>query len=120
MTEIIGEMNIQLRQLYVFTDIRVEDCRRLARHGRKDEAREFLKYVRNASIISLLKQFEPTGTPFDIDVPHLEWKLRELENECHPQAVSDHKDDFALIRSMLESLAVGLHLLTESKKTAPR
>ena len=104
-------MQAHLRSLFTFTSIYVDAARRDARHGRKDDARDFLRFVRNASIIPILKQYENSGSVFDIDVAHLEWKLRELENDCHPSAQCDFKDDFSAIRASLEIIAGGVNQL---------
>ncbi|HVU27392.1 MAG TPA: hypothetical protein VHG71_06610 [Verrucomicrobiae bacterium] len=93
-----------LYSLYNFTKMRVESARCSARHGHKDEASNFLRYVRGASIVQILKCYQNDGV-LDIDLSHLEWQLRELENDCHPMTQPDFKDDFALILLRLDSLA---------------
>lgn len=68
-------------ELYSFTKMRVSAARSSARAGRKDEAREFLRYVRGARIIEILKpiDFSSIGLP-SVDVSHLQWQLLRREN----------------------------------------
>jgi hypothetical protein len=103
-------------ELYNFTKQYVTSYRTAARAGRKDEARDFLKYVRCARIIQILKpiDFSQIGL-VSVDVSHLEWQLSELEQECHPSAPNDQTSDIAAIRSMLEIVASGIQMLLLQK-----
>jgi hypothetical protein len=75
----------------------IASARRAAKAGRKDEARNVLRFVRNASIIEILKPIE-FGEIFTADVAHLQWQLSELETECHPASQADFADDFQAIK----------------------
>jgi hypothetical protein len=109
-------MTTELRQLYSFTRCWLDEARVQARHGQKDSARQVLKFVRGACILDILKQHD-FPVCMRVDVSHLEWQLRELENDCHPSAVSDHKDDFTAIRSSLETLAQGMQMILKGQKS---
>jgi hypothetical protein len=92
--------------MFTFTGLFVDGAREMARHGQKDEARIRLRFIRNSSIIQILKQYQES--PFTFDLSHLEWKLRELENDCLPNVQPDCSGDFAAIRSSLETIAGGV------------
>lgn len=74
-------------ELYNFTKQYVSSYRSAARAGCKDQARDFLKFIRCSRIIQILKpiDFSQIGL-VTIDVSHLEWQLNQLEQECHPSA----------------------------------
>lgn len=76
-------MQVDLFQLYRFTDVLISRAREMALGGRKDDARDVLRYLRNGHVIQILKHLDEATYPKDVS--HLEWKLGELENECHPQ-----------------------------------
>jgi hypothetical protein len=96
--------------------MRVIAARTSARAGRKDEAREFLRYVRGARIIQILKPIDFSSIGLSsVDVAHLDWQLNELEQECHPSAPNDQTSDIAAIRSTLELLAFGMQTLLSQK-----
>jgi hypothetical protein len=105
---------VSFYELYSFTKMRVSVARSAARSGRKDEARDFLRYVRGARIIQILKplDFGQLGA----NIPLLEWELSELEQECHPSSGNDQTSDIAAIRSTLEILASGIQTLLSQKK----
>lgn len=91
------------QQLYLFTKILVESARRAAVDGRKDSARDVLRFVRNARIVEIL---EPRSGQLLIDAANLDWQLRELARECHPfGACRSDSDKFAEILSRLDLVA---------------
>jgi hypothetical protein len=112
-------MIIDLRQLYQFTTMQVDKFRCIARHGRKDEARDFLRYVRNSRILEILKKADFSSIGTVIDVSHLEWQVRELENDCHPASQPDYRDDFTAIRGHMETLAQGMALILKQNAAKP-
>jgi hypothetical protein len=106
---------IYLRQCCSFTKAWVERARVEARHGRKDSSRDVLRFVRGACIVQMLKEhtFEQG---MSVDVGHLEWLLRELENDVHPSSVPDFRDDFTAIRSSIETLAQGISMILKEQQ----
>ena len=102
---------VSFYELYSFTKQRVSLARSSARAGRKDEARDFLRYVRGARIIQILKPVDFSVLGLNVDVSHLEWQLNELEHECHPSSSNDQTTDIAAIRSTLDLLAIGMQKL---------
>jgi hypothetical protein len=98
-------MQIEPRTLYTFTCIRVDKAHEITRDGQgmgqKDEARDPLRFICNDSILQLLKHFENNGSPFEKGVLHLEWKLREPENDCHPSSAPDFKDDCQIVPGIM-------------------
>ena len=90
--------------LYSTTKILVADARELARSGKKDQARDHLRFVRNSGIIPILKmvEFHPA---LRVDVAHLEWEVSELEHEVHPETKCDQTNDIKAIRLSLELIA---------------
>lgn len=105
-----------MHQLYRFTVIQVDRARAMARQGRKDEARDWLRYWRGACILDALRKTDFTGF-VGVDIPHLEWQLRELENDCHPSTGPDCVSDLTAIRSCLETLAQGMALILKQQKS---
>ena len=92
-------------QLYAFTKARVLVARRQARGGKKDEAREVARFVRNARIIEILRPIE-WPDHLNVDIAHFAWQLGQLENECHPlNAATFPSDDIGKIYSLLETIA---------------
>jgi hypothetical protein len=81
-------MQAELYQLHRFTGMRIDSLRKsVAKKLRIEEARDFTRYVRNAQIIRVLKQGMDDKSPYQMDVPHLEWKITELERELNPSLV---------------------------------
>lgn len=75
-------MQTDLQQLFIFTSILVSRAREQCLLGRKDEARDTLRFIHNSRIVPLLKLLDEEK--FHADVAHLEWKLGELKAECVP------------------------------------
>jgi hypothetical protein len=106
-------------ELYQFTKMRIESALRDARGGHKEQSLEFLRFVRNARILQILKPIDFKQIGLDhVDVPHLEWQLAELELECHPSAPNDQTSDIAAIRSTLDLLAAGMQTLLLQKNAS--
>lgn len=97
-------MTSHLQDLYWFTKFLVEGALRQARSGKKDEARNTLRYVRNAKIVQILRAGNLPDWAW-CDVFHLEWQLRELESDCHPLNVSDNTDSLSSIARSLQLIA---------------
>lgn len=91
-------------QLYRTTKQQVSDARADARAGRKDSAREILRFINNSRIPQILGAYEfPSG--LTVDVPLLKWELSQLEQECHPASVPDTSSDIKAIRASLDLIA---------------
>lgn len=98
---------IHYHSLYQAVSLQLEQHRRNARVGHKDEPRAFLRFVQNGRIIEILHaQDWPKG--LGVDVPLLAWKLGELEKEVHPLAVSDNTDELSCINRSLHLIAAGV------------
>ncbi len=97
-------MSVYFLNLYRFTQMEVKSARADARAGRKDSARNVLRFIRNASVIEILKAADLSCFP-NVDVPLLNWELSQLETECHPSSSCDQTSDIAAIRAMLEPIA---------------
>lgn len=75
--------------LYKFTKLRIADYRFelqdvIPQPKQRYEARLFAQYVRHARIIPMLATFDFVALGLElVDIPNLEWSLRELEKESH-------------------------------------
>ena len=94
-------MDTELYQLYIHTRIQVKRAFDLACAGHKDEARDFLRYVRNARIVPILRSY---SGPLLVDAPFLDYQLRELERQCHP-STNNKLSDLTAIRTSLDRIA---------------
>ena len=91
-------------KLYVTTKEAIKEARADARAGRKEIARGSLRFIRNGSVIAILSACDfPPGLA--VDVPLLKWEISQLENEIHPEAVSDETSDLKAIRASLDLIA---------------
>ena len=90
--------------LYTFTKLEVGRARALARSGHKDQARNFLRYVQNSSIIKILNAQEFPKF-LNVDVALLAWEISQLEAECHPGSACDQSSDIEAIHAKLEVIA---------------
>jgi len=94
---------IKYRQLYLFTCIQVDRARRLAALGKKDDARDILRFIQNACIVDILK---PYSGEMLIDAYLLESNVRDLTRECHPSCPSEPPTDlFSAILERLDLIA---------------
>jgi hypothetical protein len=96
------------------TSIAVNRARERARSGRKDESRDWLRYIRNSRIIQILES-EKRGLPMDLATLKLE--ISKLDDECHPQSTSDNSTDLELISARLETIAYGMSQLLGKKSS---
>lgn len=104
-------MNIDLHSLNTFTVIYVDRARELARAGHKDEARDWLKFFRNARIYELCARY---SGPLPIsDLAELRKNLWALEEEYHPASHADNLTDVRVMRSQLDTIAFGIHKVLE-------
>jgi hypothetical protein len=109
-----SELRQRLWVLRNFFSIHLERARDLAKAGRKDEARDWLRFFRNSGILGLLAD-EHYGV---LDHKEKEWltsSLRELESECHPLDVPNFQTDLQAIRGNLESISQHLGIQFQSK-----
>jgi hypothetical protein len=99
---------VALHNLYQFTEIFIGVARTHARANKKDEARNWLRFFHNSSILKVLEAYQdPTGI-FPVDLGKLKTELRALESECHPLDKSDNSTEFGEIRSNQKLLAFGI------------
>jgi len=99
---------VALHNLYRSTEIYIGVARAHARNKKKDEARNWLRFFNNASIVTVLEKYtDPTGV-LPIDLNNLKLELRALESECHPLDKSDNSTEFGEIRSNQKLLAFGI------------
>src|SRR6266571_4522484 len=61
----VHNVNVELRQLFTFTEIYVERARELARSGHKDEARCWYRYFDNSGVLSFLESYNG-NLPIDL------------------------------------------------------
>lgn len=74
---------INYHQLHLFTVIKMDQAARAILSGNKDNARESLRWIRNARIVQILK---PVSGHLNIDAFRLDCRLTDLESQCHPMA----------------------------------
>ena len=103
--------------LHMFTRILIERAQKLVREGRRDDAADIARFIRNARIVQILKPY--SGGPLKIDAAHLDWRLRELERECAglivvQQAVGDAEG----LHRKLDMIAAGIGRLLATQKPA--
>lgn len=114
----MGTMEIKLYQLFTWTGIAVKRARELARAGRKDEARDWQRFISNSQIIPLLKHYRGK---YLLDVPQLEADLSRLADEVNPLTHADFTSELTAIRADLDVIAFGISALLErsnhTKKT---
>jgi hypothetical protein len=85
---------------------------RAARSGRKDEARDFLRFCRMAHFVEILKPVS-ADQPVKIDASNFDCKLRELETWCHPESGNElAKDDIASLHKKIDAIAGELQRLS--------
>jgi hypothetical protein len=108
-------MNPNLYHLSLLTDCVLDRARQKVREGKKDEARDWYRFIFQTNILGVLH----AG---GYDVALLHDKLKLLGDECHP---SDHvqlKGELERIAAALEVLSV--HILEKdfpnSAKCAPK
>ena len=95
-----------VHNLYVMTKIRVASARQACKCGKKDEARDTLRFIRNASIIEIIKSTPTENYPgLEMNWPLLEWELGQLEQECHPATEPVLTNDLARIEKHLSFIA---------------
>lgn len=110
-------MNYSPHSLYVSTKLAIDSARSSARSGRKDEARDWLRYFNNAGVFKILKFHEPELQLLGVDsVDDIRDALAKLEDECHPQTRCDQSDDIKALRSQMDALAFGVNLLLNQKQ----
>ena len=100
--------NVELHNLHNFTEIYIKDARRLARNGKKDEARNWMRFFRNSSILQILERHAEPDSIFPMDVPRLRAELAALESECHPLDRGDNSTEISQLIQSNKVLAFGL------------
>jgi len=106
-------MDVNLYELFFSAGIAVKRAREMARGGKKDEARDWLRFIENSQIVSLLGFYRGT---IPIDVAGLRNDLDALRAECHPEAHADHSSDNSEIRASLDSIAFGILTILKNQK----
>jgi hypothetical protein len=105
-------MNADYFQLYSSVRLALGQARRSAFAGQKDQARDFLRFVRNSRLVEIMRPMDwPRG--LECDVALLDWELRDLETAVHPLAASDNLDTLSAINRNLNLLASGVSRLIE-------
>jgi hypothetical protein len=108
-------VNALLYQQFLAAQIAVNRARILARAGRKDEARDWLRHLENSRTVSLLSEFYTGALPIQIET--LAGDLKALREETHPESHADHSSEFAEIKTRLDSIAFGIsEILNRSPK----
>jgi hypothetical protein len=74
-------MTANLYQLYRTVKMQVSDARAEARAGRKDSARDFLRFVNSSRIVPILAQ-HPFPAGLSVDVSLLKWEISQLEQNA--------------------------------------
>ncbi|HEY5296870.1 MAG TPA: hypothetical protein VIK59_03000 [Verrucomicrobiae bacterium] len=110
-------MQLDLQQrLWVlrnFFTIYLERAHDLVKAGRKDDARDWLRFFRNSGILGLLADVEH-GVLAKQENEWLSCSLRDLETKCHPLDVPNFQTDLQAIRGQLEQIGGRLGLLFHS------
>jgi len=101
-----------IHNLFSATKTRVATARQLCRQGQKDNARDVVRFVRNASILQILKAADFSNSPFgEINWALLEWELSQLELECHPAAAAENVNHDVMVLEKLDIIAGGISKL---------
>lgn len=100
-------MSHRFYSLYTSVKVEVKSASRLARLGEKDRARERLRFIQMSGVMNILREHEFPPV-FPVNVPHLEWELREAVKECSPDGSSGdgNRDLFETILSRLDLIAL--------------
>ena len=109
-------MDLKLWQLFSATRIALDRARELARGAKRDEARDWLRFISNAQIVPLLCHYKGQ-IPMDVD--KLKADLDKLADECHPGSHADHSTEFAEIKTSLDALAFGIFKILEKQDGRP-
>ena len=103
-------MDIKLYHLFTWTEIAIKRARDLARVGRKDEARDWSRFILGAQILAILGHYRGK-IPLDLD--RLKADLSKLEDEVHPLSHADNTSELTVMRANLDLLAFGISALLE-------
>jgi hypothetical protein len=106
-------LEIKLCRVRNFLHIYLERARDLAKAGRKDEARDWLRCFSNMGLLDLLSD-ENVGVLSDEENKYFRQNLLELQNECHPLDAPNYLTDLQAIRGHLESISTHLGVETVS------
>jgi hypothetical protein len=90
-------MNPNFYHLNLLTACVIERARRQAKEGKKDEARDWYRYVFQSDIIGILKR---NGWPVQV----LNEQMKLLASECHPCNEVSLKGDLERIADSLDVL----------------
>lgn len=99
---------ISLRMLGRFSRIHLDSARSMAKCGRKDSARNWCRFFRNANVVQILSN-DAFGVFTETESREFSESLRSLESECHPLDVPNFTTDLEEIRFRLS--AIEKHLL---------
>ncbi len=86
----------------------VDNARELARAGRKDEARVWLRYFCNSNVIRICGKYDGV-IPFDFAA--LKASVAQLENEVHPATRSERETEFKAVKLQLDGIAFGVQTI---------
>jgi hypothetical protein len=103
---------VNLWVLRNFFAIYLDRARELAKDGKKDEARDWLRFFRNSGILNVLSD-GTRGVLSRAEESLYRKNLEKLESECHPLDVPDFRTDLQAIRADLSEIKNHLRLHNE-------
>ena len=105
-----AENRTNLKALYSNTERFLLHASDLARSGKKDAARNWVRYFNNSRTLHVLADG-------GLDVANLRALLHEVSMECHPQDTPEFETDIQAIRFFLEEILLQLRA-TEAGRDA--
>lgn len=104
-------MGIEFYKVYTATKLAVTRLRRDVRSGHETEARNFVRFIRNAGILTILRNIEfPPG--LIVDAALLEWEVTQLEGELSAQnSAPETQSDSGAIRASLDLIAARVAMI---------
>lgn len=90
----------------------------LSKAGKKDEARDWLRFFQNSGILEIISDAE-SGVVGAWDRKRFEARLRELNNNCHPLDAPDFRTDIQAIRQDLFKIREFLGLACQGFPSDP-
>jgi len=106
-------VSCHLKNFHQFTALAISHAAELAKVGQKDEARLWVRFIRNSSILRILQE---TGH----DVAELSRKLEAVSVECHPLDVPCFTNDLAAIKHCLKEILTSVEEKLPSTETVSR
>jgi hypothetical protein len=105
---------VRLWTLRNFFSIYIDRARDLAKEGRKDEARDWLRFFNNSGILGILSD-GTSGVLTCQEEAHFKELLGKLNSECHPLDVPNYQTDLQAIRGHLEVISQHLGIQSQNK-----